>query len=75
MLEVRVLSGTPSFSWDIAQLVELGAVNSAVARSSRAIPAITALLTELVYVLVLEARFCGFESRAGHQIFLTKMEA
>ena len=26
-------------------------------------------MTELVYVLVLEAKFCEFESRLGHQIF------
>ena len=27
-------------------------------------------MTELVYVLVLEAKFCEFESRLGHQMFL-----
>ena len=26
-------------------------------------------MTELVYVLVLETRFCEFESRLGHQVF------
>jgi hypothetical protein len=26
-------------------------------------------MTELVYVLVLEAKFCEFESRLGHQYF------
>ena len=26
-------------------------------------------MTELVYVLVLEAKFCEFESRLGHQFF------
>ena len=27
---------------------------------------------ELVYVLVLEAKFCGFESHPGHQVLQTK---
>ena len=31
-------------------------------------PPVFAPVTELVYVLVLEAKFCEFESRLGHQI-------
>ena len=29
-----------------------------------------AQVMELVYVLVLEAKFCEFESRPGHQVFV-----
>jgi hypothetical protein len=42
-------------------------------RNSPPIPNEFAPMTELVYVLVLEAKFCEFESRLGHQFLGLKV--